>query len=323
MGCNGGPGPATASLSPRSSRVLLAIPWSNLPGSVAIGFASLWIANRTEGTVSRLDARTGRVIATIRIGDKAPLHPNCEVDYDDSPAGTFLIRRCDLPSAIAIGTGAVWVGRNDTLSVVRLDPATNRVVATIPVGVHVFGLTTSESAVWVSAYEDDRVVRIDPTTNAVSLDLPVPHGPSGIAIAGNGAWAADYRGGSVSAVDGASGRVRWTIPIGWGPFPIVVTDGSAWVRNEGDASLSRIDVETGKVVATIPIDPFTGTDGVDSLAVTRDGVWIGGQRLQRVDPASNRIVQSLPFEGRPLTAGDGTLWVIGISGLILHIDPRK
>jgi len=283
----------------------------------------LWIANRTEGTVSRLDARTGHVLVTIRIGDPARLHPNCEVDYDDSPAGTFLIRRCDLPSALAVGAGAVWVGRNDTLSVVRIDPATNRVVASIPVGVHIFGLAASDSAVWVSAYEDDRLVRIDPGTNAVSLDLPLPHGPSGIATDGDKAWAVAYRGSSVSAIDGASGHVQRTIPVGWQPFPIAVSNGSAWVRNEGDASLSRIAVASGTVVATVPIDAFTGTDGIDSLAVTDKGIWIGGQRLQRVDPSSNRVVESLPFEGRPVTAGDGTLWVIGISGLILHIDPRR
>jgi virginiamycin B lyase len=289
---------------------------------VAIGFASLWIANRTEGTVSRLDARTGRVLATIPIGDTARLHPGCEVDYDDSPAGTFLIRRCDLPSAIAVGAGAVWVGRNDTLSIVKIDPGTNRVVATIPVGVHVFGLTASNSAVWVSAYEDERVVRIDPSTNGINLDLPVAHGPSGIASDGASVWTTDYRGSSVSGIDGAGDHVRWTIPVGWQPFPIVISDGSAWVRNEGDATLSRIEIATGKLIATIPIDAFTGTDGIDSLAATGAGIWLGGQRLQRVDPSSNRVVESLPFEGRPLAAGDETLWIIGISGLILHIDPR-
>ena len=321
VGCTTAANPGTASPAPHSGKVLLAIPWPKLSGGVAVGFASLWIANRNEGTVSRLDARTGRVLATIAIGNGAPLHPDCEADYEEAPAGSFIIRRCDLPSGIAAGAGAVWVGRNDTLSVARVDPATNRVVASIPVRVHVFGLAASDTAVWVSSHEDDRLVRIDPSTNAVNLDLPVLYGPSGIAVDGTRAWVADHTGRSATAVDGATGQVRWTIPVGYEPFPIVTGDGSAWVRNEYDATVSRIDLATGHVVATIPVDPFLGADGIDSLAVTGAGVWVGGLRLQRVDPRSNQVVQSLPFEGHPLAAGDGTLWVIGIGGQILHIDP--
>lgn len=322
-GCGMVAQPSTAQSPTRSKGVLLAIASAKLPGSVGVGFGSLWVANRTDGTVSRFDTQTGRLLATIAVGQNARLRPGCEVDYDDSPMGTFLVRRCDLPSALAVGPGAVWVGRNDTLSVARIDPALNRVTATIPVGVHIFGLAASASAVWVSSYEDDRVLRIDPRTSRVSLDLPVPHGPSGIAVDGNIAWAVDYRGRSVTAIDGDASAVAWTVPIGFAPFPITIGYGSAWVRNEADATVSRIDIRTGTLIATIPVDPFSGADGIDSLAVTPAGVWLGGQRLERLDPGSNQVVATLPFQGHPVSAGDGTIWVISLGGQITHLNPAS
>ena len=319
-GCGTIASPAGPSPSPTAG-VLLRIPWQKPPGAAASGFGSLWIANRGEGTVSRLDARTGHVLATIQVGNPAALAPDCQLGTDDAAVGDFIVRRCDLPSGLAAGAGAVWVGRSDTLSVVRIDPGTNLVTASIPVGAHAFGIGVSVSAVWVTAFEDDRVIRIDPGTNRVSLDLHVPHGPSGIAVEGQDAWVTDYRGWSVTAIDGAMGRVRWTVPAGINPLPIAIAGGTLWVRNEGDASVWRIDARTGRVLATIPVDPFVGSDGLDNLAVTTAGVWAGGLRLQRIDPTANRVAQSLPFMGWPVSAEDGTLWTLGLASTIDRVNP--
>jgi len=75
------------------------------------------------------------------------------------------------------------------------------------------------------------------------------------------------------------------------------------------------------VLATIPVDPFYGTDGIDSMAVVNGKLWISGLDLQEIDPATNRIARTLPISGHPLAAGDGTLWVIGIAGLISRVKP--
>jgi YVTN family beta-propeller protein len=35
---------------------------------VAVGLGSVWVANNLEGTVSRIDPRTNRVVDTIKVG---------------------------------------------------------------------------------------------------------------------------------------------------------------------------------------------------------------------------------------------------------------
>jgi streptogramin lyase len=104
---------------------------------------------------------------------------------------------------------------------------------------------------------------------------------------------------------------------------MAIAAGSVWVRNEQGNTVSRIDEVSGQLQATIPVDPFYGIDGVDSMAVVNGKIWISGLNLQEIDPANNRVAKNLPISGRPLAAGDGTLWVIGIAGAISRIRVRE
>ena len=93
-----------------------------------------------------------------------------------------------VPGAIAAGSGAVWVTSllDDTVS--RIDPASNRITATIHVGRGVAGIAAGEGGVWVASSFDDTVSRIDPLTNRVVARIPVGGTPnrSPSASAGSG-----------------------------------------------------------------------------------------------------------------------------------------
>ena len=66
-----------------TNAVIATIPVGHEPFGIAAGDGAVWVANRTDFTVSRIDPRTNRVVATIRIGNR--------------------------PQGIAAGQGAVWV----------------------------------------------------------------------------------------------------------------------------------------------------------------------------------------------------------------------
>ncbi len=51
-----------------TGRATRTIPVGKRPSGIAIGFGSVWVANRESGTVSRIDPQTNRVVATIRVG---------------------------------------------------------------------------------------------------------------------------------------------------------------------------------------------------------------------------------------------------------------
>lgn len=237
--------------------------------------------------------------------------------------GSFIVRKCDLPSGLAIGFGSLWVTKNDAQTVLRLNLQTMQVVASIAVPTLIFNMAAGPSGVWLTDYEENRVLRIDPTTDQVVFDRTFLHGPSGIAFGDDSVWIPNTRGRFVTRLDPGTDAVVAEIQVGARPLSIAVGEGGVWVRNEQDSTVSRLDPETNQVVATIPVDPFYGRDGVDYLAVADGLVWIGGLQLQGIDPHRNRVARVLPLEGLPLTAEDGDrLWLLGIAGTVRLIDPE-
>src|SRR4029453_14734690 len=115
------------------------------------------------------------------------------------------------PRFIAAGGGAVWTLNQGDGSVSRIDPKTNKVVATIDVGVPGPGgeIAVGEGSVWVTAFEFP-LSRIDPSTNTVVQQFA---GKGGDAVrvglgsvwlsnpeAGN-AWRIGPRGGEATLPD--------------------------------------------------------------------------------------------------------------------------
>jgi virginiamycin B lyase len=72
------------------------------PGDVAIGDDAVWTLNRGDGSLSRVDLKSNRVVATVTM--------------DASVAD----------GVIAVGEGAVWVSARG-VPLVRIDARTNRV----------------------------------------------------------------------------------------------------------------------------------------------------------------------------------------------------
>ena len=73
--------------------------------------------------------------------------------------------------------------RGDT--VVRLDPSTNRVTATIRVGVNPLSVAFDSGSVWVANYGDGTISRIDPDTSQVQ-SIEVGAHPTHIALDAEG-----------------------------------------------------------------------------------------------------------------------------------------
>lgn len=319
-GCSSGT-PTPLASSPAAGRVLASVQLPDLPGAAAAGFGSLWVSDYKHGSLVRVSGSTHLYLGSIPIGDPGALQPACQPDQEDAPAGSLIIRRCDLPSGVAAGAGSVWTGRNDLQAVVRIDPATNRVTATIPVGIRIFGMAATEDAVWVTSYEDNVTVRIDPRSNRVVARLAGLHGPSGVLITSGAVWLADNTGLLVNEIDPGTNSVRANVTVGSGPFPMALAAGSLWVRNEQDNTFSRVDPSAAKLTASIPADPSYATEGLDSMVGASNGVWVSGLRVQFLDAASQKVTRSLQVEGHPYDAGQGRLWVLGTTGLVTLLDP--
>jgi Tol biopolymer transport system component len=229
-----------------------------------------------------------RVIATTSPAPTEltePIEPRVTAEI---PVGSF-------PRDIAVGAGAVWAtvndfhdGEQETHSLLRIDRATNEIVATIPVG-SAGHLAVGFDAVWTidSIEGEDALVRIDPGSNEVVATIPVGRLAFDVAVDASGVWVTrdiDSRSGEVIRIDPVTNEIVARIPVEGRIRDVVVGEGGVWVVDSTstlreEPSLIHIDSGTNQVVATIP-----GLAGLE--AVAGDGlVWIQGW-LSTVDPAA-------------------------------------
>lgn len=104
------------------------------PRFLAVGGDAVWVMNQRDGSVTRV-ATDGSVVATIDVGPP--------IEGGD----------------IAVGGGSVWVQPGGDL-LVRIDPATDRVVATYGPPSGSGSVAADADAVWVSAHDVEAIWRL-------------------------------------------------------------------------------------------------------------------------------------------------------------------
>jgi len=243
---------------------------------------------------------------------------------------------------VTVGFGSVWVGNHHGGSVSRIDPATNEVIATIPLGAGPGRLTTGYGYVWVDDYNGGGFWRIDPKKNkAEELVSPSASahwdGVCGNPVAGEGAvWFTGGPSGPLFEVDPSSGRVIATAQIDGcgasteGSVGVAVGAGSLWVGS-GRNGVLRVDPDTLEVQAAIKVPG--GPISVGSMSFGDSALWVtqlppGGDfdngYLVRIDPATNRVTARTPVgfgPGDTCVAG-GSVWELnGMDGTVSQIDP--
>jgi streptogramin lyase len=270
---------------------------------VAVGKGATWVSG--FGTMTRVEPSTDHVVAAVKT-------PGTE-DY----------------SQVAVGLGAVWVTA-DGGRLYRIDPNSDRVVATILVGGPIQGVETGGGYVWLTrpTEGDGELIRVDPATNRVT-GAPIEVGPGPIAaLYGFGAlWVTSPS--SVVRVDPSTGTVSTTGFTG----RVAAGYGSLWATS--DDSVLRADPKTGHPTATV------GVPRAQAVAVGQGRVWVlaspksssrtlfypvkNTTALWEIDPMNNRIVER-PFrldalQPIALAVGGRAVWVADYdSGTITRFD---
>ncbi len=195
-------------------------------------------------------------------------------------------------SRIAIGEGAVWAlgstGETGSSVLVRIDPATDQVVATTSLEPEPWYVAAGAGAVWVGFPRSSMIQRVDAATNEVTGQVQLP-------------------GDGVSAI-AADDQAVW----------VEVIQDRSDQGQQNLASLVRIDPQTSEVVATIPLEGLSGYD--DEIAIGAGAVWVAGVNLTgpseerganllRIDPMTNSINAVLPVSAFSVRAGAGAVWV--------------
>jgi YVTN family beta-propeller protein len=224
------------------------------------------------------------------------------------------------------GAEALMVPAN---SVALIDPATNAVVYTVPVGIRpgpVFGTTT---ALWVGNLNDRTLTAIDihsrEITGTFTLDNRTP---DALAVDHGIAWVVHGRLGQISFLDAQFGAT-WAVHDVAGRAPYAPTGAIAlagrwgWAAF-GDSTLARLRNPGGASTGTT----LAGNSPV-GVAVGYRSVWVansGDATVQRFDPETFQTgpIKTFTVASRPggIAIGEGGVWVTSTGDdLVTRIDP--
>lgn len=305
-------GPKVEKPLPSAGRIVATVPVT-ASGGVAIGAGSVWVASTIPHTVTRIDPATNIAVARITIGDPTVdlFHGPTRMAFGhgtlwvlDGSWDCSCVHRIDpstnriadtitlgqpvngriAPLGIVVQPDAVWIalreGTEDSLdgSLVRVDPLTNRVAATVGAGANpAFGgptrITAGFGSVWATVPSLKAVVRVDSATNSIAATIPgLTCGEGDLAADESAVWVADCD--AVRRIDPATNAIAKTVSIpgatGAGVRGIAVGLGSVWAQA---GPLVRIDPVSGRLLGSTPLDPSL-VWGEYSVAVGFGSIWV-------------------------------------------------
>ena len=225
-------------------------------------------------------------------------------------------------------------------SVQRIDPATNKLLATIGVGRDPGGVATGEGGVWVTSKLEGTVSRIDPKTGEVTKTVPVGDHPFDVVVADRYLWIVD-QDALLHVLDPTSLEFVETLTTQQtgGPSFIAGSNDALWAtlrcRCGGGGLISPFgDIHgvirlgfggTSPSVAVIEV-PNSKTTGV---AVGEGAVWVpndygGLAELMRFDPEAMTLAATIPLDGGSagIAVGAGAVWVANpVDDTVSRVDP--
>jgi YVTN family beta-propeller protein len=210
-------------------------------------------------------------------------------------------------------------------SVGVIDPASDKVIAQVPVGSRPGAIAFGAGRVWVANEEDRTVSRIDPRTSAVRT-IPLERTPTGIAVGYGAVWVAHGLLGTVSRIDPEFLTVT-EIDTDPGTSEssstgsVTAGAGAVWVVF-GNSVVKRIDPITNRVVKTLYAGAFPS-----AITSAPSGIWVangGDNTVSHIDPSTNAVLPAISVSRRPsaIAAGAGAIWVAGSgANSVAQIDP--
>lgn len=222
-----------------------------------------------------------------------------------------------LSQDITVDPTGVWVAGSEDGALVRIDPASNKVVDHLALSSAATGdpveVGSGFGSLWVGMGMPGSILRVDPVSRAVTASMAGPDNPS-LEVGPDAVWVVGYDSGAVVRLNPTTNQAPTVAYVGKGAAKIAVGEGGVWISNMLTGEVIRLDPISGQVTATIAVggEPHGIVTGAGSVWVV-DRVDNG--RLLRIDPATNLVARVIPVGPRPSHVGfsGGYVWV-GMSG---------
>jgi outer membrane protein assembly factor BamB len=274
------------------------------------------------GAGYRPSRRTARRVALILAvaalclmrGSSPPAAP----ENAQAPDGVTVWRLADGLGAVTAGFGDVWIDDRTRERLLRVDGATGRILAAIPVDGRL-ALAAAPGAVWALQSGGGfglglrgPLLRIDPRTNSVRARVPLRASGRavlgfGLQAVGRGVWVWGPR--DILRVDGRAGRVRSRIvvPESHGELTGLAAGRRQVVAGTADGHLLRFDASTGNRTGILHVPDASPSPKALSggrVVFTTRGV------VSAFDLAAGRVTwrRRLGFRAGAALGRDGLVW---------------
>jgi hypothetical protein len=253
---------------------------------------SVWFAGRSDGTLRRVDAASGKPA-----GDPVRVF---EGPYRLAGAGTSLWtisssvaraagidaaaphptpRPVALPSSpydVAVGEGSVWIvtqapGAGQGGQLIKVDPASARVQRTQPRPSRLVGLTTGHRAVWVLEQSGAVLRRVSPSSLTTDAEVQVGAGSSAVVADSAAVWVANGETGRLLRIDPRTNLIVSRIAVAASDNVALAAGGGAvWWIDKDRGTATRIDAADDQVVSS----PLQLGGAAGGAAVSGHTLWV-------------------------------------------------
>jgi hypothetical protein len=236
------------------------------PGPLAAGDGEVWVVNRGDRSVMRIDADTGAVRgkpvslrSTSEFADSILLTPTVVWVVSTLQGRLVRIDRKSLASRIvappdgtageiAVADGRLWV-MGDHARLAELDAVTGKQQGEVPVGKAPAEvgqlraeLAAGLDAVWIALLDEEQVVRVEPATRRIVARIKVPQGIDGDLTVGSDAVFVINSAGKPVRIDPKTNKVDAVLPAPpAGAADMTFSSGALWIASpEKNDKVTRI-----------------------------------------------------------------------------------
>ena len=143
------------------------------PNGLVYAYHAIWISDLAKGRIVRVNPRTNRITAKIKIP---------KADW------------------ITPADGALWVS-SERNRVYRVDPRTRRVTASVAVGANPLASAVVGGELWVPNIDANTISVVDPAHNTVSRTIQAGNAPLGVLSTADGVFVSMSNDGAVWRFD--------------------------------------------------------------------------------------------------------------------------
>lgn len=263
-----GPAATVTRLDPHTDAVIARIPTPDVASVVSVGAGAVWVTSYPGNSLSRIDPGNNRLTRTITLSPRGTgpigvtfFHGFVWVANHDGDPTTSVskidpatMRVVDVipvgggtdagPVWILASAGSIWTDVSGSSGVVvRIDPHTDRIVATIPDPSACAQLAANDTGVWTTCAEEPSLPglsRIDPRTNKVTETFRETNFADAVALDRGSLWFATSATLKLGRVDTRTNKVLCTLDLPGPAFGMAAGAGAIWTTDREDGLLFKV-----------------------------------------------------------------------------------